>query len=623
MYPGLAALVAVVWLAVLPARPLFDPDEGRYAEIPREMLATHEWIIPHLDGLAYIEKPPLQYWATAAVLKLLGRDEFAARLYTALCALATLVVVWLAALRLWGRPAAWRAAAALCSMLLFVVLGQLLTLDMSLTFYMTLALACFLMAQVAAEYKPESNPEPEPEAEPKREPKAEPKREPKAEPKREPKPEPDPEPELEPKPKPDPEPKSERATACLTLAPESDVGQGPRSAIVLAAALSSPHRGWILAAWTATALAVLTKGVVAAAIPAAVLLLYSLYARDFSPWRRLSITVGLPLFLAVSVPWHWLAAQRQPGFLQFYFVHEHVARFLTPSANREQPWWFFAAVFVLGSIPWTLPVLRAVATRWRRRVPQGHFDPVLFLWIWVVFIGVFFSLSDSKLIPYVLPAMPGLALLVAASPVEELGRDLRWTAFLTLLVAFALAAVGMYGPRFLAATDRNQYFAMLNRPMGEVAALLAVSGAFVLLRRCRNPTDAAVFLSVGWCLSGLLLMRAAAVAAPIYSGVVLARAQGAIPGGVPLYSVATYDQTLPFYWQRTFKLVAYRGELDFGLRQEPSAEIPRIADFIAEWWAVEDGYAVMEKSMFDELKSRGLPMREVTRDVSRVLVARR
>ncbi len=146
---SLAAFVAVLWLATLSLRPLFNPDEGRYAEIPREMLSGGDWVIPHLNGIAYLEKPPLQYWATALSLRVFGLNEFAARLYTALCALATLAAVWLAARRLWGTAAAWRAAAVLSSMLLFVALGQLLTLDMSLTLYMTVALVGFLLAQSA------------------------------------------------------------------------------------------------------------------------------------------------------------------------------------------------------------------------------------------------------------------------------------------------------------------------------------------------------------------------------------------------------------------------------------------------------------------------------------------
>jgi 4-amino-4-deoxy-L-arabinose transferase-like glycosyltransferase len=540
-YLGLAALVAMLWFATLPSRPLFNPDEGRYAEIPREMLADHQWIIPHLDGVAYIEKPPLQYWATAAALRVFGLGEFAARFYTALCALATLIVVWVAAERLWGWAAAWRAAAVLCSMLLFLVLGQLLTLDMSLTFYMTSSLAGFLLAQ-----------------------------------------------------------------------------QAPRPA---------PRwleRHWMLVAWFATALGVLTKGLVAAAIPAAVLMLYSVYARDFSPWRRLCASLGLPLFLVVTVPWHWLAARRLPDFLEFFFVHEHWSRYLTPSADREEGWWFFAAVFVFGSIPWTLPALRVMATSWRRRAPRGHFDPALFLWVWILFICLFFSLSDSKLIPYILPAMPAVALLIGASPADAFRRDVGFTALFTVVAAIALAAAGIFGPRFIASTDRGQYFAMLARPLGEIAALLAVSGLFVLLlQRRRDPTHAAVFLGVGWCLAGLLLMRAAGLVAPIYSGAVLARAVSAVPRDEPVYSVGTYDQTLPFYWQRTFKLVAYRGELDFGLRHDPAAEIPSVADFVVEWRGVRHGYAVMERTMFDDLKTRGVPMREIARDVHRVLVARR
>ena len=119
-YAALTAFLIVLWFTVLAQRPLFNPDEGRYAEIPREMLSGGDWVIPHLNGLAYVEKPPLQYWATALSLRLLGNTEFAARFYTALCALGTLSLVGLTAGRLGGRAAAWRATAVLASMLLFV-----------------------------------------------------------------------------------------------------------------------------------------------------------------------------------------------------------------------------------------------------------------------------------------------------------------------------------------------------------------------------------------------------------------------------------------------------------------------------------------------------------------------
>jgi 4-amino-4-deoxy-L-arabinose transferase-like glycosyltransferase len=149
VYRGLAGLLSLVWLASLASRPLFNPDEGRYAEIPREMLGGGDWVIPHLNGLDYIEKPPLQFWATAAAYRLLGVSEFSARLYTALTALATVALIGFLAARLWGTGAGWRAAAVLSGMFMFVILGQLMTLDMSLTFWMTASLAGFLLAQHA------------------------------------------------------------------------------------------------------------------------------------------------------------------------------------------------------------------------------------------------------------------------------------------------------------------------------------------------------------------------------------------------------------------------------------------------------------------------------------------
>ena len=534
-YRWLALFLTVIWLGMLSARPLFNPDEGRYAEIPREMLSGGDWVIPHLNGLAYIEKPPLQFWATALSYRMLGVSEFAARLYTALTALATLLVVGGVARRLWNPQASWRAMAVLSGMLMFVALGQLLTLDMSLTFYLTLSLAAFVLAQTEAQPRP-----------------------------------------------------------------------------------------WLmLLAWAGAGCGVLTKGVVAAAIPAAVLLLYSVYARDFAPWRRLQLAKGLPLFLAITVPWHWLAAQRLQDFLEFFFVHEHLARYLTPVADREEPWWFFGGVFLLGSLPWTVSGLRVLGSGWRRHAaPAGKFLPIVFLWIWVIFIGVFFSLSDSKLMPYILPVMPALALLIAALPPQRLRRDFLITAMLTIVMGLTLGLASLNWARVIASSDRSAYFMPLARPVGQAALLLVVSGAFVLAGRARGATRAAVFLGAGWCLAWLVLIRAAALLAPVYSGVDLAAALSTAEREAPLYSVRTYDQTLTFYLQRSVTLVAYRGELDYGLRRAPDAEIADVAEFLRRWSPPAQAFAVMEKSMFDELKNRGVPMRLVAQTWNRVLVAR-
>ena len=139
----------ISWLALLGFRGLFNPDEGRYAEIPREMLASGDWVVPRLNGLVYIEKPPLQYWATAVTYALFGTSVWTARLYTGLTGLATvLATAWLA-LRLWGAAAAWRSGIMLATSLLVVLMSHQLTLDMSLTLFTTLTLAGFCLAQNA------------------------------------------------------------------------------------------------------------------------------------------------------------------------------------------------------------------------------------------------------------------------------------------------------------------------------------------------------------------------------------------------------------------------------------------------------------------------------------------
>src|SRR5208337_4756568 len=168
------------------------------------------------------------------------------------------------------------------------------------------------------------------------------------------------------------------------------------------------------------------------------------------------------------------------------------------------------------------------------------------------------------------------------------------------------------------ASDRSEYFLSLTKPLAQIAALLAASGLYVLSQRRREVTRSAVFLGVGWCLSGLLLMRAAAAVAPVYSGVGLAQALPAGAKNAPIYSVGTYDQTLPFYWRRSVALVAYRGELDYGLRYDPGAEMASVAEFIERWTDESDAYAVMEKALYVNLEKRGVPMREVGRDANRV-----
>lgn len=141
------ALFVAVWLANLDVRKLIKSDEGRYAEIAREMVATGDWITPRYNDLKYFYKPPLQYWATAAAYEAFGVDEWTARLWTALTGLATVLFTGFFAARLFGRDVGIAAAVVSGSSLMIVALGHLLTLDMSLACFMTLTLGAFLLAE--------------------------------------------------------------------------------------------------------------------------------------------------------------------------------------------------------------------------------------------------------------------------------------------------------------------------------------------------------------------------------------------------------------------------------------------------------------------------------------------
>ncbi len=138
-------LVSLLVLGTLGIRPLYKADESRYAEIPREMIASGNWVTPRLDGFKYFEKPPLQYWATATFFSVFGEHDWAARLWTALAGLAGIALVFFCGKRLFGEKAALLGALVLAGCPLYVLLMQVNTLDMGLTFFLSAAIFAFAL----------------------------------------------------------------------------------------------------------------------------------------------------------------------------------------------------------------------------------------------------------------------------------------------------------------------------------------------------------------------------------------------------------------------------------------------------------------------------------------------
>ncbi|MGD9843420.1 MAG: phospholipid carrier-dependent glycosyltransferase [Steroidobacteraceae bacterium] len=523
-WPIIVLLFGILWFGTLGSRRLVEPDEGRYAEIPREMLATGDWVTPRLDGLKYFEKPPLQYWATAVAYQTLGQNEFAARLWTGLTGFLGIVLLWFAAGHLFNSRVGYTAAAILASSLLYVVMGHLTTLDMGLSFFLELAVFSFLLAQRSP----------------------------------------------------------------------------PKS---------STERYWMWVAWAATALGFLSKGLVALILPTFTLLIYTVVTRETSAWKRLYVLSGLPLFLLISVPWIVAVSLQNPEFPRFFFYHEQFERFLTSVHERDAPWWYFLPLIVVGSLPWLSIFLSSFKSSWCADV-NNRFQVRRFLWIWIIAVVTFFSMSHSKLAPYITPIFPAIALLTADSLTRMRTRTAQWHLFAMAGILAALAISIALLPNGVAGPDAVDLVADL-RPFvasGFAAAACGVVVALWLLMR--NHQQAAVIAMGLGTLFGLSLL--------IYGADALRTTRSAhslavqlapqLKPDTTLYSISQYPQTLPFYLHRTITLVGYRGELDFGLTQEPSLGLDGIDDFLHAWSNAPHPIAILRTDVFEQLKQRGVMM---------------
>ncbi|HVR41365.1 MAG TPA: glycosyltransferase family 39 protein [Thermoanaerobaculia bacterium] len=139
-------LVALALAAFLGSPPLLDADEGRNAEVAREMAATNDYVMPRLDGLPYLDKPIVYFAAEAAAMEILGPTELAARLPAYLFTLATAALIFFFAKRVMSADAAWIAVIAFLSMPLTIAFARTVIFDSALTFFITGATIAFYFA---------------------------------------------------------------------------------------------------------------------------------------------------------------------------------------------------------------------------------------------------------------------------------------------------------------------------------------------------------------------------------------------------------------------------------------------------------------------------------------------
>ena len=535
----LIVAVALIWFSNLEYRTLIKPDEGRYAEIPREMVASGDWTTPRLNDLKYFEKPPLQYWATAVAYTVFGEHQWTSRLWSGLTGFAGIFLVWFAGARLFNRQAGRYAALILGSSLLYVLIGHINTLDMGVTFFITLSIVSLLVGQTRIS--------------------------------------------------------------------------------------KNEQRNWMLLAWAAMALAVLSKGLMGIVLPGAALFIYCVAERDFSVLKRMHWLSGLSVFLLIAAPWFYLVMKANPEFFERFFIYEHYTRFTTKELGRYQPWYYFVPILLMGALPWTLLMFDSLSRAWRRgRQPGRLFNAERFLMIWAIFIYLFFTVSGSKLPSYLLPMFPALALLMGNRIAVMPERTLFWQIAPVVLVAIVWLVLAANAGKFADTPQQADLYPRFGAWM-MVAGLVLLSGLLIgmaMLWRSKKWI-AVVVLALTGLLTGQIGLTGHNEAARDRSAKHIAEAiRDKIKPEVPFYTVQTYEWTLAFYLPSIFTLVDYQDEMSFGIQQEPQRWIPSISEFAKVWETQSEAFAIMPAYTYPILQQEGLSMKTIFEDSQFVVVSR-
>lgn len=420
--------IAAFYLWGLGSLPLVGPDEPRYAEVAREMFARRDLITPTLGGLPWFEKPPLLYWLMIAGYRVLGVGEYAARLGPAICGLLTAVFVyWIGKSVEDGgtsspttagdedhrRDGLGRYSALVwLSSLGVIAFSRGASFDIVVTMTITGALACFLVWQVRIEYRAGKD--------------------------------------------------AAEAQARM-----------PALRFALQPAL-------LFGFYLFIGLSLLAKGLIGIVIPFGVISAYYLMKREW-PNRSLlkSLIWGVPLALAVAAVWFGPMLSRHGWkFIDQFIIQHHFARFVTNKYHHPAPFYFYLVVLVALALPWTIFLgagfFSSRRWHWRGRMPLDRLR--VFGFCWVVVPLAFFSVSESKLTAYILPALPAAALLIGE----------RITCFLR----------AQAGDRVLRAT-------------GVLLVALGASGAWYLAHRSSLTS-----VCIGLGVSPLIMIGAAALARP-------------------------------------------------------------------------------------------------------------
>jgi 4-amino-4-deoxy-L-arabinose transferase-like glycosyltransferase len=209
---------------------------------------------------------------------------------------------------------------------------------------------------------------------------------------------------------------------------------------------SNQNRGWLLGFYLFAGLGTLAKGPVAILLAGLIIVVFAALRRDGRLILRTLWPAGILLYLAVTLPWFIAVQRANPEFFRTFFLQHNLERFSTNLYHHPQPFWYYLAVGLLALVPWTVFVVAAVVDAirdWHFSVqqPPGVEDLRAYLTLWLLVPIAFFSLSQSKLPGYILPAIPAGTILLANfvwRREQEGAKPSEWMGLLHALVSAAM-----------------------------------------------------------------------------------------------------------------------------------------------------------------------------------------
>ncbi|MDR2416635.1 MAG: glycosyltransferase family 39 protein [Holosporales bacterium] len=471
-------------------RPFATPDEGRYVEIPREMVVTGDLITPRLNGVKYFEKPPLFYWLQVGAIRTCGIHFWSMRLWPMLFAILGCLMVYIAGHVLFSRHTGLYAAGILSTTLLYYVHSRLIILDLVVSIFISTTL---LLAYGSLQ----------------------------------------------------------------SLARKKEM---------------------LLGAYACAALACLTKGLIGIVLPGLVFVVWLILKRDMRIILNLFSFGGIAVFLAIAAPWHIWVCLRNADFAYFYFIGEHFLRYTTNVHQRFQPFLFFAPVLILGVFPWTSAIgsaIRDLFDTYKKRkalVDQevSSYETTLFLAVWSGVVFLFFSFSHSKLIPYILPIFPSVALLggQALRKREESQNPYAFyhLGYIDVVLTVILCGYGIY--ELLEDTQLKALF-LTEALRISIFSLVAVSLPFFFKgmqgQFLKALTWTFVLISLN-TIAPKVQEKIKSSIKPLTEAVALnVRPQDRV------FCLEMYYQDLPVYLNQLVDVAGWKGELAFGIHAEDTS----------------------------------------------------